>query len=658
MNHILFAGAVAPLFFSTSVMAQSAAETAAWFGARQSFEDVSISPAGNKVAYVAPLKGQGSAVYVVPLDGSSEPRPILTASGDPDRLGGCRWAAETRLVCTAYGITTLGTGEIAYFTRQIALDEDGGNMKVLEDRGGSGEQLGYNLYGGGVIDWLPGEEHKVLMTRQFVPELQVGTMLGNNREGLGVVRVDTRTLDSSLVESPKKTAAGYITDGQGRVRIMELSKVATSGYQTGETRFQYRAKNSDDWKPLSAVDIDGNGFWPLGVDSDLDLAYGLKKKDGRYAAYSVKLDGSGEEKLLFAHPHVDVDGFIRIGRRGRIVGASYVTEKREAAYFDIELQQLAAALGKALPGLPLIRFEDSSEDETRLVIWVGSDTDPGRFYLFDRKTKQLGEIGPVRPALAKTALAPMTAVNYPAADGTQIPAYLTLPPGRTDAKGLAGIVLPHGGPWARDEWGFDWLAQYFASRGYAVLQPNFRGSAGYGDAWFEKNGFRSWRTAIGDVADGGRWLKTQGVDPEKLAVFGWSYGGYAALQSAAVEPNLFKAAVAVAPVTDLAMLKEERRYWSDYRVVQQLVGEGPHVVEGSPARNASKIKVPVLMFHGTYDRNVGVDHSRRMASELKEAGTKNELVVYDKLDHHLVDSAARADMLERTDAFLRASLGL
>ena len=146
-----------------------------------------------------------------------------------------------------------------------------------------------------------------------------------------------------------------------------------------------------------------------------------------------------------------------------------------------------------------------------------------------------------RPGLEDMKLAPMKAITYRAADGTMVPGYLTLPVDRP-ARGLPAIVLPHGGPGSRDVWGFDWLAHYFAAEGFAVLQPNFRGSTGYGDAWFQKNGFKSWETAIGDVNDAGRYLVSEGIaDPARLGVFGWSYGGYAALQSVALDPDLFKA---------------------------------------------------------------------------------------------------------------------
>jgi dipeptidyl aminopeptidase/acylaminoacyl peptidase len=154
-------------------------------------------------------------------------------------------------------------------------------------------------------------------------------------------------------------------------------------------------------------------------------------------------------------------------------------------------------------------------------------------------------------------LAGVQPIVIPEADGVKIPAYLTLPVGGT-GKNLPTVVLPHGGPTARDGWGFDWLAQFLAARGYAVIQPNYRGSAGYGEEWLGQNGFQAWQAAIGDITASARHLVAQGIaDPSRLVILGWSYGGYAALQSAAVEPNLYKAAVAIAPVTDLSLLKRE-----------------------------------------------------------------------------------------------------
>lgn len=310
-----------------------------------------------------------------------------------------------------------------------------------------------------------------------------------------------------------------------------------------------------------------------------------------------------------------------------------------------------------MPNQPRIRVVDSSVDERKLLVFAGSDDDPGAYYLLDRDKHDLHVFLSVRPQLAGYKLGTMKPVQYAAADGTMIPAYLTLPSGVVSAAHLPAIVMPHGGPSSRDEWGFDWLPQFFASQGYAVLQPEFRGSTGYGDAWFQRNGFRSWRTAISDVTDAGRWLVAQGADPAKLAIVGWSYGGYAALQSAVLAPDLFKAVVAIAPVTDLATLKAESMGWTDEQLVRRMVGVGAEVNEGSPAQNAAKIKAPVLLIHGTQDANVGYGESTLMASKLKSAGGKVQLITFQGLDHYLEDAEARKKLLQESDGFLRTATG-
>ena len=167
------------------------------------------------------------------------------------------------------------------------------------------------------------------------------------------------------------------------------------------------------------------------------------------------------------------------------------------------------------------------------------------------------------------------------------------------------------------------------------------------------------RFSVGDVCDGGRWLISQGMAaPNKLAAFGWSYGGYAALQANVLDANLFKAVIAVAPVTDLGLLKNQASVHANLFLVTDMIGSGPHVREGSPAENAGTFKAPVLMFHGTSDFNVEIEQSRRMDRALRRAKKPSELVIYPELRHDLFDGAARADLLRKSEAFLRANLDL
>jgi dipeptidyl aminopeptidase/acylaminoacyl peptidase len=340
-----------------------------------------------------------------------------------------------------------------------------------------------------------------------------------------------------------------------------------------------------------------------------------------------------------------------------VVGASYATEKREIAYFDAELAKLSKDLAKALPDQPLINIVGASADEKRLLMIASSDTQPGIVYLFDKTARSLEPLIQVRGLVGERPMGQMRPVTYPAADGTMIPGYLTLPPA-SDGKNLPAVVLPHGGPGYRDEWGFDWIVQFLTARGYAVLQPNFRGSAGYGDAWYGRNGLKAWDVAIGDVNDAGRWLVKEGIArPDQLAIAGWSYGGFAALQSQVLDPALYKAVVAIAPVTDLGYLADDKRDYTSYEATRRFVGEGPHIAAGSPRRHATKFAVPVALFHGTRDLNVDVRHSRDMEKALKQAGKPVLYREYPELQHDLGDSAVRAGMLQDIGKFLDETLG-
>lgn len=648
------------LVWSAAALAQDSdqqiADAAAEFGARPSIEDIDISPDGRHIAYLTPGPGPSTVLLVKTLGGPDAPRAILRVGGDPERLRWCSFVTDARLICRISAL--VATGDVlAPFSRLVSFGIDGGSVKMLGERASLYDtRLRQN--DGEILDWLPGEDGAVLMARAHVPEARPGTRLARTADGLSVDRIDVRTLRATTVEQANRLAAGYITDGRGHVRIMRVTSArGATGMQESRIEYLYRPDGSNDWRHFSTYDsVTREGEFPIGVDPELDVAYTLRKLNGRLALYRVKLDGTLASELVYANDHVDVDGVVRAAHGTRIIGLTFAEEARHVYYFDPAFRATMTAVGGALPNLPILDIVGASRDGNRLLIHAGGDTDPGRYYVFDQRAHSLNEILVDRPQLDHVTLASVRPVSYPAADGVEVPAYLTLPPG-SDGHNLPAIVLPHGGPEARDEWGFDWLPQYFAHLGYAVLQPNFRGSAGYGDAWLQQNGFRGWRTSIGDVTAGARWLVTQGIaDPNRMGIVGWSYGGYAALQAGVTEPGLFKAIVAIAPVTDLAQLKTDAEHFTNSVLVDRFVGSGPHVTEGSPARNADRITAPVLLFQGDRDFNVSITHSRMMQDALEAAGKHSTLTVYPGLEHDLDDSSARTDMLARIGRFLGIEL--
>jgi dipeptidyl aminopeptidase/acylaminoacyl peptidase len=395
----------------------------------------------------------------------------------------------------------------------------------------------------------------------------------------------------------------------------------------------------------------------LAIYESNNSLYALRKRNGRMALTKIVLGDAPVETLVAENPRVDIDDVVRSGDGQRVIGYTYAEDYRHVVYFDPEYRALSAALTRALPDHPIIDFRTASEDGNKLLLFAGTDKDPGRYYLFDKARKSLGEIMPVRPNLAGRGLAVVKPITFSVADGAAIPAYLTLPPGK-EAKGLPAVVLPHGGPSSRDEWGFDWLSQFLAARGYAVIQPQYRGSGGFGDAWLAQNGFKGWRTAIGDITAAAHYLARQGIaDPNRIAIVGWSYGGYAALRSAEIEPSLYKAVVAIAPVTDLSLLKAENEDSVGRNEVAKFIGGGVNMIEGSPLRQAAAIQSPVLLVHGDRDLNVGYAHSERMQAALQRSGKQSEFLSFEGLDHQLEDGTARASMLLKIGQLLDRTIG-
>jgi dipeptidyl aminopeptidase/acylaminoacyl peptidase len=347
-------------------------------------------------------------------------------------------------------------------------------------------------------------------------------------------------------------------------------------------------------------------------------------------------------------------------QNARAIGYVTVGETWDYHFFDPAREAAWQLIASSLRGR-LVSFESATPDFSKLVFYVEGPGHPGNFVLFDASSRSLTQIGRAYPDIAGNEVAQVQAIEYPAADGLMIPAYLTLPLGR-QPHDLPLVILAHGGPQARDYGGFEWMAQGLASRGYAVLQPNFRGSGGYGTAFIEA-GYGQWgRKMQTDLSDGIAFLASQGiVDPARACIMGASYGGYAALAGVTLQRDVYRCAVAIAPVSDVRDFLAWRavrsgedtstlRYWTRYLGVTDR--NDRRLDEISTVRAAGGDDAPVLLIHGRDDTIVPYQQSEAAQRALSAAGRTVELVPLRQEDHYLSREATRVQTLNAAVAFI------
>ena len=627
------------------------------FGTRQAVASMDLSPDGKLAVFVGAGPGRTTMIYIADIAAGNN-KPILYSKGSPDSIQWCSFASNARLICRFTAMipsdgSAVSPGVLIPVSRTISLDTAGKDIKPLGQQSTSSD-LGIRQFDGSIIDWLPGGGDSILMTRLFLAEGSRGvpTNVQRTKSGVGVVRLNVQTLATETVEQPKDAVFKWMSDGEGHVRVLGISEVSGETYETGRVKYVYRTIGSRDWKPLSGY-VDLKDFQPLAIDGATNSLYAIRKYEGRWALSRLSLDDAPTETVVAHDPALDIDHVSTVGESGRVVGYGY-DGVDSTVYFNASYKALASSLQAALPNHPWIKFVGESSDSTKIALFAGSMSDPGRYYLFDRVAKSLGELIPARPSLAGRKLAVVQTVSYPATDGTIVTARLFLPPGKPP-KSLPTVIFTGGASGYKDLMGFEWLPQFLAARGYAVLEPRYRGFGG-GDAWFNTAGFKGWQTSVGDVSAAARFVVSQGVaDPGRLAIAGWSHGGYTALLSAESDPALYKAVIAVAPITDLASYKED---WFEYTAGKQIADAITGVsAEASPARRASAIQAPVLLVHGVLDVNERVTQSRVMRDALQKSGKSVELVEFEGLDRELDDSGARSTMLVKMGQLLERTIG-
>lgn len=413
------------------------------------------------------------------------------------------------------------------------------------------------------------------------------------------------------------------------------------------------------WDKITGM---GSRYTPLAFSRDDTRFAALYSKSGEPESLVVEEVRSGERKTLYADP---VATPLRLygGRGGLPFGAVSSVGIARASYFDDadEDTRLHKLLSQQFPG-NLVNFESASRDGQIMLFSVRSDRDPGSYYLFDRKTGKADLLFASMEAIEPDQMAERRPVSYRARDGLEIHGYLTIPRRAAGAK-LPLVMIPHGGPHiVYDSWFFDTDAQFLASRGYAVLQLNFRGSGGRGPS-FQHAGYRQWSGKIqDDLVDGVKWAIAQGdIDPQRMCVYGASFGAYSAMMLAAREPGLFRCAVGYAGAYDLSLLAKTDDAVLDKRLraaIARFVGTDQAELErNSPVSRAADIKVPVLLVHGGQDKRTPAAHAERMRQALSAAGRPPEWFYVSDEGHGFYDTKNQTEFYRRLETFLAKHLG-
>ncbi len=584
-----------------------------------------ISGDGKTLAFMQPWERRRN-IYVQPM--GSDAAPLRVTSEKERDIADYFWKGGERLV----------------YLKDVGGDENDHVVVVSKD-------------GKSLTDVTPYPGVKAIVISDFRedPDRMLIGLNKRNAEYFDVYRLDLR--DGSLTpiaENPGNITA-WFADHAGEIR----AATTTDGV---DQSYLYRDPATGRFKSVLTTSF-RDAFEPLVFSADNSKLYALSNL-GRDRKVLVRVDPATakEEAMLYERPDVDLDGITWSYARKRLATVEFTTSKPDRDYLDDDAAKLYRALRQKLPGYT-ITLQARTDDEDRMIVAASSDRTAGTRYLYTRSTDTLTKLGEVQPWLPESKMAAVQPIEYKARDGLTIHGYLTLPPGKA-AKELPVVVNPHGGPWARDVWGFNPEVQFLASRGYAVLQMNFRGSTGYGRKFWEAS-FKQWGLAMqDDVSDGVEWLVKRGVaDPKRVCIYGGSYGGYATLAGLVKTPDLYACGVDYVGVANMfTFMKTIPPYWRPQIVMfQAMVGDPvadkAQLERTSPALNAERIKAPLLIAQGARDPRVNKDESDQMVKALRARGIDVPYIVKENEGHGFRNEENQFEFYEAMERFLAKQIG-
>jgi dipeptidyl aminopeptidase/acylaminoacyl peptidase len=583
----------------------------------------SISPNGKYLALLQPWNNRLN-VWVEPVEGGETKR--LTSITDRD-ISGVSWKGNDVIL-----FAKDNGGDENYHL--YAVSRDGENERDLTPFPGVRVML--------VDDLEDNPTDVIIQTNQ------------RDKQIFDAYRLNVITGKLTLAAQNPGNIQQWITDWNGEIR----AATTTDGVNTS---LLYRKTEQSAWKTILTTNFK-ESFDPQFFSFDNQHLFGISNI-GRDKAAAVEFDPETAKEVRVIYENSDVDvGRLAYSRKRKVLTlATYKTWKQEIVFFDHPTEDAYKYLEQQLPGFDIARV-GSDKEENKFIVALSGDRTRGSYYLYDVESKAIRKLADLSPWLHADQLAEMKPIEYQSRDGLTIHGYLTLPKGR-DPKNLPIVVNPHGGPWARDDWGFDPEVQFLANRGYAVLQMNFRGSSGYGRKFFEAS-FKQWGgTMQDDITDGVKWIVQQGTaDPKRVAIYGGSYGGYAVLEALVKTPDLYAAGVDYVGVSNLfTFMNTIPPYWKPLlEMMHEMVGDPVKdkdwFQEHSPALNADKIRTPLFVAQGEKDPRVNINESNQIVEALKKRGVTVEYMVKPNEGHGFHNEENRFDFYAAMEKFLDAHL--
>ncbi len=585
----------------------------------------SLSPNGEKISFTKPYKNRMN-IFVSAL--GSDDTTQVTFIEDRD-VEAYFWKTNKRIIYVRDN-----DGDENYHL--YAVDDDGKNQKDLTP---------YDEVNVQVVDELEENENEVLIG-----------MNKRNPELFDVYRLNINTGDLKMEAENPGGVTNWVTDHKGNIRVA----VQSDGVNTN---LLYRDDIKENFKSVLTTSFK-ESVSPLFFTFDNKFLYAASNL-GRDKAAIVKFDiANGKElEVIYQNDEVDVDGLDYSKKRKVLTAITYTTDKEQVKYLDKEYEGMYEKLKELLGDKYEIIITSQNKNEDKFLVRTISDRSLGASYFYDAAKKEISKIADRAPWLDENEMCEMKPIVYKAKDGLTIHGYLTLPKG-IESKNLPVVINPHGGPWARDEWGWNAEVQFLANRGYAVLQMNFRGSTGYGRKFWEAS-FKQWGLSMQqDITDGVEFLVKEGIaDPKRVAIYGASYGGYATLAGITSTPELYACAVDYVGVSNLfTFMQTIPPYWKPFlNMMYEMVGDPKKdstlMHDASPVYFVDKIKCPLFIAQGANDPRVNKAESDQVVEALKKRGVQVEYMVKDDEGHGFGNEENQFDFYGAMEKFLAKHLG-